>query len=98
MSTILLRRSLPRTSLLPSQLPIRTFHCTPASQLAKLQIIGRLADKPELTATSTGTEIVKYAVGSSNGKGENAKTSWFRITAFLQEGGLRDFVMGLGKG
>ncbi|ATZ54036.1 hypothetical protein BCIN_10g00600 [Botrytis cinerea B05.10] len=65
---------------------------------AKLTLIGRLADKPEITATSQGQEIMKYAVGTSTGRGENQKTSWFRVVSFLPEGPQRDFISSLDKG
>ncbi|KAI9645829.1 ssDNA-binding protein, mitochondrial [Ciborinia camelliae] len=66
--------------------------------LAKLTLVGRLADKPEITATSQGQEIMKYAVGMSSGKGENQRTSWFRVVSFLPEGPQRDFISSLEKG
>ncbi|TGO46144.1 hypothetical protein BCON_0342g00020 [Botryotinia convoluta] len=68
------------------------------NSFAKLTLIGRLADKPEITATSQGQEIMKYAVGTSTGRGENQKTSWFRIVSFLPEGPQRDFISNLEKG
>lgn len=76
----------------------RTFSSSPASALARIQIIGRLAAPPELTPTASGTEIVKYAVGTSYGRGDERKTSWFKIASFLGEGGSRDFLLGLQKG
>ncbi len=63
-----------------------------------MTIVGRLADTPELQATSTGQEILKYAVGTNSGRCENQKTSWFRVTSFLPEGPQRDFIAGLDKG
>lgn len=68
------------------------------NSFAKLTLIGRLADKPEITATSQGQEIMKYAVGTSTGRGENQKTSWFRVVSFLPEGPQRDFISNLEKG
>ncbi|KAF7879623.1 hypothetical protein EAF04_000818 [Stromatinia cepivora] len=65
---------------------------------AKLTLVGRLADKPEVTATSQGQEILKYVVGTSVGKGENQKTSWFRVVSFMPDGPQRDFISGLDKG
>jgi len=63
-----------------------------------MTIVGRLADTPELQATSTGQEILKYAVGTNSGPRDNQKTSWFRIVSFLPEGPQRDFIAGLEKG
>lgn len=68
------------------------------NSFAKLTLIGRLADKPEITATSQGQEIMKYAIGTNSGRGENAKTSWFRVVSFMPEGPQRDFISGLDKG
>ncbi|MCJ1361413.1 ssDNA-binding protein, mitochondrial [Acarospora aff. strigata] len=63
-----------------------------------MTIVGRLAAEPELTATSTGREMVKYAVGTSYGPRDNQKTSWFRVASFDEAGPRRDLLLGLGKG
>jgi hypothetical protein len=63
-----------------------------------MTIIGRLADTPELQATSTGKEILRYAIGVNSGPKDNQTTSWFRVTAFTEEGPQRDFIAGLDKG
>ena len=63
-----------------------------------MTIVGRLADAPELTATSTGTEIVRYAVAANSGPKDNQRTSFFRVTSFMPEGPQRDFIAGLEKG
>jgi len=68
------------------------------SSFAKMTIVGRLADTPELLPTSTGKEILRYSVGTNSGRGDNQKTNWFRVTAFLPEGPQRDFIAGLDKG
>ncbi|KAF2207127.1 hypothetical protein CERZMDRAFT_71739 [Cercospora zeae-maydis SCOH1-5] len=78
----------------------RAFSTTPARPLAKVQLIGRLADVPELVPTSTGREIVKYAVGVSEGpRDENGQrgVSWFKVASF-QEGPQRDLLLSLPKG
>jgi hypothetical protein len=91
MSSFLLRRSLPTTA--------RAFSTSSrASTFAKLTLIGRLGDTPELQATSTGQEILRYNVATSSGPRDNQKTSWFRITSFLPDGPQRDFIAGLEKG
>jgi hypothetical protein len=91
MSSSLLRR-LPRASA-------RAFSTSSArSSFAKMTIVGRLADTPELQATSTGQEILRYAVGTNSGPRDNQKTSWFRVTSFLPEGPQRDFIASLDKG
>lgn len=78
----------------------RAFSTSPAHSLARMQIIGRLADQPELTPTSTGREMVRYALGVKSGpKNENGErqTSWFRVASFT-EGPGRDVLLNLPKG
>lgn len=79
---------------------MRTFSTSSVrnSSFAKLTIVGRLGDSPELQATSTGREILKYSIASSSGRGENEKTSWFKVTSFVNEGPQRDYLAGLEKG
>lgn len=91
------------TTRLPSTLAHltsrRTFSTTPRASLARMQLIGRLAATPELTPTSTGRDIVRYAIGTthrSTSRGE--ETSWFRVASFAEEGARRDLVLGLPKG
>lgn len=92
MSSLLLRRALPRAST-------RAFSTSAnRSSFAKMTIIGRLADTPELQPTSTGEELLRYAVGVNSGPKDNQKTSWFRVTSFAPEGPLRSLVAGLEKG
>ncbi|KAL6713187.1 ssDNA-binding protein, mitochondrial [Lecanora helva] len=77
----------------------RPFTTTRPSHLARISIIGRLADTPELTPTSTGQDVVRYALGTSHGPRDNKQTSWWKVAFFPpQEGGIRDSVLGLGKG
>jgi hypothetical protein len=93
MSSFFVRRAL-RTAT-----PLRAFStASTRNSFAKMTLIGRLADTPEIVATSTGKEILRYAVGTSTGRGDNQKTSWFRVTSFLEEGPQRDFIAGLDKG
>ncbi|KAI9818439.1 MAG: ssDNA-binding protein, mitochondrial [Pycnora praestabilis] len=89
-----------RSRFLPNLLRAhtRTFTSTPRANLAKMTIVGRLAAEPELTATSTGQEMVRYAVGTSYGPKDNKQTSWFRVASFENEGPRRDYLMGLQKG
>ncbi|KAM0436881.1 hypothetical protein ACHAPT_002594 [Fusarium lateritium] len=75
----------------------RAFSTTSPRSLARITIIGNLADTPELHSTSTGREIVRYAVASNSGPRDNRKTSWFKITSFA-EGPSRDYLMNLPKG
>lgn len=65
-----------------------------------MQLIGRLADKPEVITTQTGRELVRYALGVSAGPKDesgNRQTSWFRVASF-SEGPQKDYLLGLQKG
>lgn len=76
----------------------RAFSTTPSRPVARMTIVGHLADTPELQATSTGREILKYAVASNSGPKDNRHTSWWRVTSFEPEGPRRDFLTSLPKG
>ncbi|OTB07979.1 hypothetical protein M426DRAFT_8191 [Hypoxylon sp. CI-4A] len=76
----------------------RSFSASARRDIAKITLVGNLAATPELKATSTGREIVEYAVASNSGPRDNRQTSWFRVTAFLDEGPRRDFITSLPKG
>ncbi|GAB1728159.1 hypothetical protein NU195Hw_g6108t1 [Hortaea werneckii] len=88
-------RSLPRAAS-----SIRAFSTTVPRPLAKMQLIGRLAEQPELMPTSTGRELVRYALGvSGTSKDENGNkpVSWFKVASFV-EGAQRDLLLSLPKG
>ncbi|KAK6081621.1 ssDNA binding protein [Seiridium cupressi] len=76
----------------------RAFSTTSPRPLAKMTIIGNLAATPELKATSSGREVVEYAIASNSGPRDNRVTSWFRISAFEAEGPRRDYLTSLPKG
>ncbi|KAJ5463099.1 SsDNA binding protein [Penicillium sp. IBT 31633x] len=76
----------------------RAFSSSPAHSIARLTLTGRLGGEPELHATSSGQEIVKYNIATSYGPKDNRQTSWFRITNFVAEGPQRDYILGLQKG
>lgn len=76
----------------------RTFSSTASRPVARITIVGNLADTPELRASSTGREYLRYSVASNTGSGENRKTSWFNVSSFEKEGPRRDFLQGLQKG
>jgi len=63
-----------------------------------MTIVGRLGAEPELVPTASGNDMVRYALGTSHGPRDNRQTSWWKVACFVPEGGLRDLVMGLGKG
>ncbi|KAI1116136.1 hypothetical protein F5Y14DRAFT_408223 [Nemania sp. NC0429] len=76
----------------------RAFSASARRDIAKLTLVGNLAATPEVRATSTGKELVEYAVGSSSGRRDNRQTSWFRVATFLEPGPQRDYLTSLPKG
>lgn len=75
----------------------RSFTTSSPRSVARISIIGNLADTPEIQPTSSGREILKYAVASNSGPKDNRQTSWFRVTSFA-EGPRKDFLLTLPKG
>ncbi|ODA80019.1 hypothetical protein RJ55_02977 [Drechmeria coniospora] len=75
----------------------RSFSTSAPRSVARISIIGNLADTPEVQPTSSGREILKYAVASNTGPRDNRQTSWFRVTSFA-EGPRKDFMLSLPKG
>ena len=95
--SFLLRRPSPLTTSLRST--TRAFSSTTPSQLARLTLVGRLGNDPEVSNTAKGGSVIKYAVGTSYGPKDNRQTSWFRVASFAPEGSAqRDYLMGLQKG
>ncbi|KAI5924931.1 hypothetical protein F4810DRAFT_102866 [Camillea tinctor] len=76
----------------------RAFSATAPRDVAKITLIGNLAASPEVRATSTGREMIEYAVASNHGPKDNRQTSWFRVSTFAEEGPRRDFITSLTKG
>ena len=75
----------------------RAFSASPASQLARMTVVGRLGVAPEEITISGDRTLVRYVIGSSFGKGEEKKTSWFRVASFVQ-GAQKEFLMNVPKG
>ncbi|KAI9844362.1 MAG: ssDNA-binding protein, mitochondrial [Sclerophora amabilis] len=63
-----------------------------------MTIVGRLGAEPEIQPTSTGQDVIKYAVGTSYGPRDARQTSWFKVSSFEKEGPRRDLLLGLQKG
>ncbi|KAF3064767.1 Single-stranded DNA-binding protein RIM1, mitochondrial [Daldinia childiae] len=76
----------------------RAFSASARRDVAKITLVGNLAAPPEVRATSTGREVIEYAVASNYGSKENRQTSWFRVAAFIEEGPRREFLTSLPKG
>ncbi|KAG5952300.1 hypothetical protein E4U53_001192 [Claviceps sorghi] len=92
MSSFLLRRA-----TAASAGAARSFSTSSPRSVARISIIGNLADTPEVQATSSGGEVLRYAVASNSGPKDNRQTSWFRVTSFA-DGPRRDFMLSLTKG
>ncbi|KAF2128470.1 hypothetical protein P153DRAFT_367604 [Dothidotthia symphoricarpi CBS 119687] len=75
----------------------RAFSSTPRAQLARMTVIGRLGVAPEEVQISGERTLVRYVLGTSHGRGEEKKTSWFRVASFVRDG-QKDFLMSLPKG
>jgi single-stranded DNA-binding protein len=87
-----LRTAVPR--LTPST---RAFSTTPRAALARMSIVGRLGVAPEEVTISDDRTLVRYVIGSNYGKGDDQKTSWFRVASFVQ-GAQKDYFMSVPKG
>lgn len=92
MSSFLFRRA-----AAASATTARSFSTTSPRSIAKISIIGNLADTPEVYQTSSGRDIIRYAVASNTGPKDNRQTSWFRVATFV-EGPRRDFMLSLPRG
>lgn len=94
MSSFLARRAFAAPTAL------RAFSTSSPRSIARMTLVGNLGDTPELHATSTGQELIKYSVASSSGPKDNRHTSWFRVTRFLSSGDekRRDFMLSIPKG
>lgn len=75
----------------------RTFSTTPRPQIARMTVVGRLGTAPEEVTVSGERTLVRYVIGTSHGKGDDKKTSWFRVASFVT-GGQKDFLLGVPKG
>ncbi|KAI9882563.1 MAG: hypothetical protein M1823_005685 [Watsoniomyces obsoletus] len=83
-SSCICRPALSRFTRLGALSVSRPFSASASSQLARITLVGRLAATPELQGTSTGSEIVRYAVGHDTGPADRRTTTWFKVVAFDQ--------------
>lgn len=90
-------RSVSRAAARPS---VRAFSSTPSnSSMARITIIGNLGATPELKASSTGREIIKYNVATTTrSRNADPQTNWFHVVSFAEEGRFRDYLLSLPKG
>ncbi len=84
---------LTRTLLCP-----RTFSRPSSRSVAKITLVGRLADTPELIKLPSGREKINYALATSTGMNENRKTSWWNVQVFSDNKEYAKYLTGMGKG
>ncbi|KAF2738518.1 ssDNA binding protein-like protein [Polyplosphaeria fusca] len=77
---------------------VRTFSTTPRAQLARMSIVGRLGTAPEEVNVSGDRTLIRYVIASNHMKGEERKTSWFRVASFVSSQAQKDFLMSIAKG
>ncbi|KAF2866626.1 hypothetical protein BDV95DRAFT_584342 [Massariosphaeria phaeospora] len=75
----------------------RAFSSTPRAALARMSLVGRLGTAPEEVTISNDRTLVRYVLGTSYGRNEDKKTSWFRVASFVQ-GGQKEYLMNVPKG
>ncbi|KAI0104172.1 nucleic acid-binding protein [Nemania sp. FL0031] len=86
------------TTATPRLSASRAFSASARRDIAKITLVGNLAGTPELKATSTGREVLEYAVASNDGPRDNKHTSWFRVATFVEDGPRKDYLTSLPKG
>lgn len=67
------------------------------STFARMNLIGRLGNAPEEVPLQNEKTLVKFVVGTSYGRGDNMKTSWFRAVSFASDK-QKDYLMSVPKG
>lgn len=83
----------------PTRAFTRAFSASAARPRARITIVGNLAATPEVRSTSTGRDLIEYAVASNSGPKDKRITSWFRVVCFSDgEGPRRDYLTSLPKG
>ncbi|ORY16099.1 ssDNA binding protein-like protein, partial [Clohesyomyces aquaticus] len=75
----------------------RAFSSTSRAALARMSVVGRLGVSPEEVTTANDKSLVRFVIGSSYGKGEDRKTSWFKVASFVQ-GNQKEYLLSLPKG
>lgn len=79
----------------------RALSTTAPRSVARITIVGHLADTPEPQTAGTEEnpkEYIRYAVASNSGSKDNRQTSWFLVTDFVIDGPRKDFLLNLQKG
>ena len=76
----------------------RNFSTSSPREVARITVVGRLADTPELRTSASGRQWLRYTVNTRSGPASNPKTSWWNINAWIEEGPQRQFLQNLPKG
>ncbi|RAH61518.1 nucleic acid-binding protein [Aspergillus piperis CBS 112811] len=78
-------------------LSTRSFSSSSSRSIARIMITGRLAGQPEVQATASGQEVIRYTVASNQNSRDKRPPSFFKVSAF-SEGNQRDFITNLQTG
>ncbi|GKZ30125.1 hypothetical protein AbraIFM66950_007904 [Aspergillus brasiliensis] len=78
-------------------LSTRSFSSSSSRSIARIMITGRLAGQPEVQATASGQEVIRYTVASNQNSKDKRPPSFFKVSAF-SEGNQRDFITNLQTG
>lgn len=87
-----------RPSLRTAFTTARSFSTTSRRDLARMILTGRLGTEPELQATASGREVIRYVVASEYGRTQSRKTDWFRVSSFPDSENQKNFLLNLPKG
>lgn len=87
-----------RPSLRAASTAARSFSTTSRRDLARMILTGRLGTEPELQATASGREVIRYVVASDYGRTQSRKTDWFRVASFPDSESQKNFLLNLPKG
>lgn len=63
----------------------------------KITIVGYLGRDPELRHTPAGDAACSFSVATTEGKGDNAVTTWFRITTWRRQAEIANQYLTKGK-
>lgn len=67
-----------------------------ASDFAKIALLGRLASEPEISTSANGSEMIRYAIGVSQGR--DKPSSWYKVVQFSPDTRSKEHLMSMQKG
>lgn len=63
-----------------------------------MTLVGRLVAPPEMASSANGNEHVRYTIAARTSARSTDEASFFRVTAFEEDGPRRQLLLGLEKG